>query len=308
MALENEKANVFIQRLMANSALKNLSLLQREEQILHFLKANAKQLYPTLASSSFFPGKGWNYIYSSLYNALIKEINIYLFPELKTVIESRIDFAFIHFIEERKHEARQVKNEIAEFLKRLLQKPEARQSFIGAYTAVLKNLPEPYIDEVFERKKYIHFELTKVQKLTMDREEVKNFILTSLLLKPSVHLLTAGSGKDETLASGVVNGQFVDKAYMVLSNQLKSIPKKLLKASLDSNLSFIENKHIETTSRITSIFAARGRSYKPSVKVDRGADSPDKSWFNIARRNYKYYGFDSTMLDEFYKIAAENGW
>ena len=45
-----------------------------------------------------------------------------------------------------------------------------------------------------------------------------------------------------------------------------------------------------------------------NTRVDRGAESPDKSWFSIARRNYKFYGFDIKMLDELYKTAAENGW
>ena len=65
---------------------------------------------------------------------------------------------------------------------------------------------------------------------------------------------------------------------------------------------------METTSRIASIFSMRCKNYKPYNKVDRGAESPDKSWFNIARRNFKFYGFDIKMLDEFYKIAAENNW
>jgi hypothetical protein len=42
--------------------------------------------------------------------------------------------------------------------------------------------------------------------------------------------------------------------------------------------------------------------------VDRGANGPDSSWFSVARRNYKYYGFDIKMLDELYRIAADNGW
>ena len=141
MVPENEKAQIFIKRLMANQALKDLPLLQREEQIIHFLKANAKKLYPTLASSNFFPGREWNYIYSSLYAALINEINLSLFPELTEAVNSRIDFAFIHFIEERKHEVQQVQGAIVEFLKKLLLKPLVRQSFIGSYTALLKNLP-----------------------------------------------------------------------------------------------------------------------------------------------------------------------
>ena len=48
--------------------------------------------------------------------------------------------------------------------------------------------------------------------------------------------------------------------------------------------------------------------FKANVKVDRGADTPDKSWFNIARKNSRFFGFDDKMLEELYKIAAENGW
>ncbi len=309
MTMENSKAQLFIKRLMANPALENYPLLQKEEQIIRFLKVNAKQLYPTLASANFFPGKSWNSIYHILHQAIIFESNLLLFPELENVINSKIDFTFIHFLEERKQDITVLKKSILEFLKRILSKPQTRQSFMGPYTAILNNLPEPYLNESFERKKYIHFELTKVQKLKMGKEEVKNFILALLLLKPSVHLLTAGLSEEEsTLQSGVVNRQFADKAFAILSNHLKTVPERLIRTALDSSLSFPENKQVEATSRITSIFAARGINYRRLTKVDRGADSPDKSWFNIARRNYKFYGFDINMLDEFYKIAAENSW
>jgi hypothetical protein len=89
---------------------------------------------------------------------------------------------------------------------------------------------------------------------------------------------------------------------------LKTLPEEVLKSAVNSNVSFFENKFIEATARLTALFAARCRIYNPTVTVDRGADTPDKSWFSIARRNFKFYGYDVKMIDEFYKIAAENGW
>ena len=89
---------------------------------------------------------------------------------------------------------------------------------------------------------------------------------------------------------------------------LKLLPEPVLLSGLNGNISFLENPKMETTSRLAAIFAFRGQNYKPIARVDRGAVSPDKSWFNIARRNYKFYGFDIKMLDELYKIAGENGW
>ena len=82
----------------------------------------------------------------------------------------------------------------------------------------------------------------------------------------------------------------------------------MLKSAVDANVSFNEHHVLEATARLSAIFSARARNYQPDLKVDRGADSPDKSWLNVARRNYKFYGFDVKMLDELYKIAAENMW
>ena len=50
------------------------------------------------------------------------------------------------------------------------------------------------------------------------------------------------------------------------------------------------------------------RNYKPEAQKDRGADTAIKSWINVARKNYKFYGYDIKMLDELYNIAADNGW
>ncbi len=309
MSIEEEKASSFIKRLLGNPSLSTLPVLQREEQIVQFLRINARQLYPTLSSANFFPGKSWENIFRILIKTVIDESNRILFTELDRAIRERIDFAFVRFIEERRTDIESMKEELLAFLKRIMAKPEVRKNFSGPYTSFQKNLTVRYIDEIMERKKYIFFELFKVQKLKMGKEELQNYIKANLLLRPSVHLLTV-TDKTEGIGiqSGVVHKQFTDKVFNILRNQLKNVPEALLKSALDSNLSFIEDKGTEATARLTSIFASRGKNYREVKKVERGADSPDKSWFNIARRNYKFYGFDINMLDELYKIAAENGW
>ena len=191
----------------------------------------------------------------------------------------------------------------------MLQKGAARTAFSGPFTALSANLTDRYIDELFELRQYIHFELTKVQKLKMSKKEIKNMVKASMLLKTAIYLLTVeGAEGNREKSAGMVGVRFVDKAYSILKAQLKLMPDALLKSVLNSNVSFQENKNIEATSRIASIFSFRAQSYKPQVQVDRGANTPDRSWFNVSRRNFKFYGFDIKMLDEFYKIAAENGW
>jgi len=41
------------------------------------------------------------------------------------------------------------------------------------------------------------------------------------------------------------------------------------------------------------------------IKKDRGAESFEASWFNVARVNYKFYSYDLNTVDELYKITIE---
>jgi hypothetical protein len=143
----------------------------------------------------------------------------------------------------------------------------------------------------------------------MGKDQIKHMIHASLLLRPIVHILSVGpaTGQHES-TTGSIQAQYADKVVEAAKKVLKTLPEEVLKSAVNSNVSFFENKFIEATARLTALFAARCRIYNPTVKVDRGADTPDKSWFSIARRNFKFYGYDVKMIDEFYKIAAENGW
>ena len=309
MNMRNEKAQAFVQRLLTNPALKGLTPLQQEEQILQFLAKNGSQLYPTLSSANFFPGANWEQIWTALTGALIRDINSRFLPALQAIIGERIDFSFVSFFGTGNVSQAAIRKEVYAFLTRLLERPEARRSFTGPFTALHYNVVEGYIEQVFARKEYVHFELTKVQRLTMGKDQIRNMIHASLLLRPIIHILSAGpaTGQHESTA-GTFQAQYADKVVEAAGKGLKSLPRDILHSAVNSNVSFQENKFIEATARITALFSSRCRSYNPAVKADRGADTPDKSWFSIARRNFKFYGYDVKMIDEFYKIAAENGW
>jgi len=263
MDIKEQKATQFVHRLLANPALQDQSPVQKEQQIRQFLKANGNQLYPTLSSNSFFPGYTWPQIQELLVRALGSVVDQTLSTQLKAALD-KIDFGFISFLREQGLPVAKAPEALMEFQKNLLAKPEARQAIAGPLVAVQTQLPSRYIDQAFRRREYIYFELVKVQRLRMSKEEIKNLILASLLLKNSIHLLTVGHSGPQTV-TGVVQKQFAEKVLQSL----------------------------------------KGR---PVTRVDRGAVSPDKSWFNISRRNFKFYGFDIKLLDELYKIAGENGW
>ncbi len=309
MSTDLEKANLFVKRLLSNPALQNLTPLQKEEQILQFLKINGAQLYPTLSSTSFFPGTDWQGIQKILLSSLMGFIDQPLLSGVNTIVHNNIDLSFIGFLRQQNITSDRVKDDVLRYLMNVLKKTEARRDFSGAYTALMYKLIDKYIDGFFENRSYIHFEMTKVQRLKMGKEEIKNLIKVSMLLKASIHLFTVNEamGSHENTA-GLVPNQFAERVIATLSGQLVSLPEPVLKSAVNSNVSFAENRFIESTARITSIISAMSKNYRSGVTVDRGAVSPEKSWLSIARRNYKFYGFDIKMLDEFYKLAAENNW
>lgn len=308
MSVELQKGSAFITRLLANPIMKGCSPLQMEEQLIQFLQVNSRQLFPTLSSGAFYPGKSWPQIFSILMTAMVHEINKRLFPIIEDIVDRRINMSFIPFLRQQHAPLKDVKEELKKFLYQTLQKPGARPSFIGAINALMHNLSDKYLEMIYIRRKYIHFELTKVQRLKMSKEEVKDLVKVSLLLRPSIHMLSISGMEPQESAGTVVQNQFAEKVFHSAKGQLKLLPEPALKSALNSNLSFNDNKFIEATGRITSIIASRCRNYRANIKIDRGAETSDKSWFSIARRNFRFYGFDIKMLDEFHNIAAENGW
>ena len=86
------------------------------------------------------------------------------------------------------------------------------------------------------------------------------------------------------------------------------MPDTVIRCGINSALSFQDNPYLESTSRLAAVFSHRCRNLRPGMKIDRGAETSDKSWFSVARKNYKFYGFDLDMLVELHGIAAENGW
>jgi hypothetical protein len=308
MSAEHQYASAFVKRLLDNQALKALTPLQREEQIVQFLHSNAAQLAPTLSSEAFFPSRSWNQIVTLLLRALTEQVDHVLYPNLDR-LAGGINFGFVNLLRQQSVASDRVRDQVIGALKGLLQRNEARRTFTGAYAAIAYGFVDRYTDQVWNRKSYAHFELTKVQRLKLGRDDVKAMIEVTLLLKPMIHLIAAGGSTAQSeRTSGTVQSQFAEKVLAAAKKQLPLVPDQVLKSGVNANVSYVENRFIEATARLAAVLAARCRNYQPNVRADRGADNPDKSWLSIARRNYKFYGFDVKILDELYSIAAENGW
>ncbi len=308
MSTEEQKATAFVGRLLDNPAIARYTPLQKEEQIIQFLNANSGQLAPTLQSNQFFPERSWTQILSILLNALMSRIDEELQKYLDQVFDRILNWDFVSFSSQNSAGVDACRDEVRTIVGELLERPDARRAFTGSFAAVYFGSARRYLDHIYSRRSYIHFELTKVQRLRMGKDQVQGLVDVSLLLKPVVHLLTTPGENPGAQGSGLIQPQYAENVVSHVRKKAPNLPEQALASAVHANMSFLDYGFVEATSRLASIFSARARNYAPGMKVDRGADSPDKSWLSIARRNYKFYGFDVKMLDELYSIAAENMW
>jgi hypothetical protein len=308
MTAEIQRASEFLKRLLANPALGQLTPLQREEQVLLFLGANQQALMPTLSSPAFLPGKSVREIEAILSAALVGLIDGMLVKSLESLVGGDLDLAFLPFLSESRVPQEKCRAQILDALKHGLPRPDFRRSLGGPLVSLQHKLVGRYVQPCFERREYVHFELTKVQRLRLGAEQVVAFVEATMLLRPLVHTLSSEATDAAPDAPAVVTEQFAAKVLKILVDQYKLIPAELLRSAIGSSVSFYDNNRLEASSRLAAIFAARGRNYRAVAKVDRGADAPDQSWLRIARRNAKAHGLDIKMVDELYRVAADNGW
>lgn len=308
MSTEQEKSEAFVGRLLGNPAISEYTPLQKEEQILQFLQANSAQLAPTLQSERFFPGFSWNQVLSLLITTLTARIDEQIAGTTDQVVDRMINWDFVSFSGRESSNVDRCKHEVRTVLSELLERPDGRRALTGPYASVYYGSARRYLEHVYSRKSYIHFELTKVQRLRMGKDQVKGLVDVTTLLKPSIYVFSSPGERSGVQGTGLIQPSFAENAISSLRKRFPSIPEQAIAGGVHANMSFGEHGFVEATARLASVFATRSRHYCPGMKVDRGADTPDKSWFSIARRNYKFYGFDAKMVDELYSIAAEKMW
>ncbi|MFP4644261.1 MAG: hypothetical protein ACLFM0_07890 [Spirochaetales bacterium] len=308
MSAEKQRAEAFVGRLLDNPAVTKYTPLQKEEHIVQFLRANSVRLAPALQSQSFFPGYSWERIFSVLRERLAVRIDEELAKTNELVLDRMINWEFVSFTNQSSESVERARDETRTLLQDMLEQSDARRALTGAYAAVYFGLARRYLEHVYARRSYIHFELTKVQRLRMGKEQVQGLVDLSMLLKPAIYLVSTSADRTEAQRGGLIEPQLADTAKAGLKTRAPNVPEQAISSAVHANVSFLDHSFVDATARVAAIFSARGRSFHPGITVEKGADTPDKSWLSTAKRNCRFYGFDAKMLDELYSAAAENAW
>ena len=305
-----EKMTEFVNKLLSNPALANAVIVKKENQILSFIKENQSQLQAAFARPEQFPDISWDNAVRLLLTILTDKILSDIEPRLnKAYKKIEIDGVIEHFRKEGSID----QDKMHEFILQNMRTKLMRDHYIWSIESIFGNFFSKYIPPIIERRKVIYIELIRRDRLTIETTLIPGFFgLVSLFRPLFFYKFNRKQSGSISLAETSKNPKLFESVFpefeLAIKEEIGPVPEVILRYSMESHLNC--TIHLETSgvSRLISIISNRTTDYDPSQKVDKGAESPDKSWFNIHRRTAKFYGLDPHFLDELYQVASEEGW
>ncbi len=315
--LDRNKMESFVTHLFGNPNIKNEPILIGETLIINFITKNLASLKDLLKTPQFFPeassDETLQFLLIVLRDRVVNEIS----PFITNYINDNINFNFLSKMNNPETDENIVKNKIITFVTHLLRHKDVRYNFNSIINIFKYGKLSLYMKDIFERRQFIYNELVKVQKLNLPVEDYINYMKILLLIKNVVFIkipIDTGTKTVKLNFNDIKKIERLEKKFLaltmsVLRKELGDIlDEKILRMAVKSNFSEEKTELEEASARFLFILSHRFQDYKHYEKIERGAETPDKSWFGVSKKNANYYGFDKKILDELYKVAADNNW
>lgn len=312
METEKQKMKEFLDKLWQNPAILKTSMGKKENQILSFLRENQGQLQKVFASADYFPNMSWNEAIALLLAELIEKVLESISPRIDRIKQNLLQPGLIkHFDPNADVEAEEFKK----FLVAMMKIKPVRDQYIIVIETISLEYFERYMPVAIEKRKTIYTEIIRRERLDMDVNLVPKYINLACLFRPLFfHRFPYKKGLNELISLNEAQrdqklyDQAMNGMNEYINKELGNMPEKIYRPGMESCLNAVEKPDISGVSRLINIMVNRCMDFDPTMKADRGAESPDKSWFNINRRNAKNFGYDIRFLDELYQIAGDKGW
>ena len=320
---QNDKNKVleFVKYLISNPNIKNEPPLIREGMIISFIATNLRQLKQTLGSQRFFPHIDAERVIGEVLQVLKQMSLHYLLPKLESWLDNSINFAVVEDLfplkgKRRSQSQDSYRSMMLDYLNTTLAYNEVRYNFNSVVNIFRHDVLEKYLPEIFNRRRFIYNEIKRVEKFDLDYDEYIEYAKIIFLIKSSVFTrvpMSTGSGMrraniNETQRLSMSMPEFIKKLGMSMKESLPFLTDRAIVTAIKSNFKERQTSLNEASARLFYIIGSRYQDYKHYSKIDRGAESLDKSWFNVARTNSSFYGFNEKMVNELYMIAGDNMW
>lgn len=312
MEEDRKKMQEFLGKLWMNPSLQKTPLNRKENQVLSFLKENQSQLQQVFSRDEYFPHLDWNETLKLLVSELVEKLIQTISTDIETLNrEALLPAIFDSFGTKNIISEENFKN----FVQDQFRAKAQRDQMLSSIQMISLNYFNNYVPEILTRRKFIFNEIYRRDRLKMDIHLIPKYLNLTALFRPLFYApIPYRNGSDETmsLAQAVKDRRLYDtvmnKMGDFIQDNLGQVPEHIYRSGIESNLNHDDFPDTTGAAKLIGVIAARSADFVPMEKQDRGADTPDKSWFQINRRNAKVYGIDPDIIDELYQIAGDRGW
>lgn len=305
MAQVSQKVDQFLDHLLSLPAIKNDSPIGAEQQIIQFIKTNLPKLEVSFTKPEFFPELPAKETIAYILSTLQKRVIDQSFNFFKKVITYEIDFSVLRKVRKRPVDEDKLKEKFSNLISEMLTDPICRAQMRAIYYIFEQKYINKVIDLLFERKAFTYNELVRVQKCYIEAGEYISYLKILLLLSQFPNF---SKENKKTLINASTN----EEKVQICSNSSKILVRKIpeidileCKLAVDSNLPENLIEIWQASSRLLFILINRFNEFDPSQKVEKGAETPDKSWYGVAKKIAKDFGYSKGIVDELYLIANE---
>lgn len=308
----------FVSQLLNSKAIKSLPPLEKEDAVIAFVTMNEPTLQARFQSPEYFPNLDWNSIKSELFSVLGDFVSAEIGPSLETLVRGlNLDW-------KAKYQDFMVSDEkfresLIGLSTKLASRPTSRRNYGKIIEFINNSVIHPYIMAAYHNTRYVSTGLSRFDSINYKTpDEALSFLFSALLFMPLFDITlpmkvimpqySGPVGKAisfrDTEDNSVLRQNFILKIKEIMNKEFAGISPYFVEIITKTQYFNEDQEGVPYSSKILKIIYNFARDWKKS-KRERGAESFDASWFNVARINYKFYGYDLGTLDEFYKITIE---
>jgi hypothetical protein len=199
------------------------------------------------------------------------------------------------------------------FYAKIIMHREARQKIDAVNTILSEHMLENYVINGFEEKGYLYNELYRIDSHHFEADKVQEFLKLMAICSPAfgISIPVPAMSQPVSAMDLKANKGILDKFFQImvphLNTELPFVGSEIWKNLQDIYGDFSERPDLSPTGRFLAIILLRARDHKKSRTIEKGAETPDKSWFSVNIRNASYLGLDKKMLEELNRLAFQMG-
>lgn len=305
--------NSFIQKLINNPNFQGQPLSLVETHISNFVNQNIQNLSGMLTSDQFFPGKSQD----EAKEELLTRVRTYIAENIKnrtlSLMNDHIQYDIISAINQNHSgNKEEIIKEFSALFETIISHRDVRQKLDSLNNLLEAGSFDKYIMATYDDKGYLYNELFRVESHHLKPEELKEYIKISALLVPIYHvalnLPEFGLQNVHAFALRERANQlkiYFEKIEAIVKKIITRIPEDFWQTARNSFTDITAETDIDPAGKFLAIMFLRGRDMRKNQKAEKGAETPDKSWFSVQIRNAQYLGLDKKMLENLNRMAFD---